>query len=694
MTEPSKERADDAEILLSVEHLSKKFCRSLKRSLFYGMRDIASEVSGMRQETHALRAREFWALDDVSFQLRRGASLGLIGENGAGKTTLLRAISGLVKPDAGRVRVKGRVAPLIALGAGFNPVLSGRENVFVNMSILGLSNAEIKAHYEGVVDFAGIGDAIDAPLKTYSSGMAARLGFACAIHTNPDLLLVDEVLAVGDIHFRSKCYRQLAKMRTAGTSLVLVSHSSTAILSICESSIYLANGRLAAAGATEEVMKRYEEDLTVGSHETPPGEMVLPERSRASGLQIRELRFTDAAGAPLRKLRSGEPAQLEVGCHAYEPLEEVSLSIIVDELAGENSRVLFVNSAKDGMRMRLQPGDVTLCLRMPYCGFKPGLYTMKIHVLDGAYYNALDAVESFVFKVTSDGSMSQCAFHQPRDWQLKYHGEGRRRSGADDAMKTNVRSRAKAFLKNRLAAATASTPPAAAQDTAPKGLLYEVDEFFQRVYGRALEVTGTLPDSLKRRERHYNLMQFFQQTLSLSDGLMVECGCWNGLSSLVMCEYLRARRPEFKGEGFHIFDSFEGLSEPTAADTIPAKTIAELKQKFGTVAGAFRARLEDVRAALSEFPKIDFHRGWLPTSLEGQTEARYRFVHIDVDLYEPTLGAVAYFYPRLVEGGLIICDDYGSLAYPGARRAIDEYSAAHHLWPLTISTAQAVLWKR
>ena len=415
--------AATTDVLLSVEHVSKKFCRHLKRALFYAVRDIAGELSGTRRETRALRPKEFWALNDVSFQLKRGASVGLIGANGAGKTTLLRIISGLVKPDAGRIRVKGRVAPLIALGAGFNPVLSGRENVFVNMSILGLSAAQIKAQFDSVVDFAGIGDAIGAPLKTYSSGMGARLGFACAIHTKPDLLLVDEVLAVGDIHFRSRCYRRLAEMRNAGTSLVLVSHSLAAILSSCESALYLAGGKLLAAGATEEVVRRYEDDLAVGNRQMPSGELVLPERDRTTALQIRELKFTDAMGGTLRSLSSGAPARLEVRCHAFEPLDHVSLSIIVDELAGENRRVLFISSDRDGKLMRLERGAATLALQMPYCGFRPGLYTMKIHVLNGAHYNAVDAVESFVFRVESDGRMNQCAFHQPREWECTQHGQ-------------------------------------------------------------------------------------------------------------------------------------------------------------------------------------------------------------------------------------------------------------------------------
>lgn len=413
-------RTESSEVLLSVEHLSKKFCRNLKRSLLYGVRDIATELLAMRRDGAALRKEEFWALKDVSFRLRRGASLGLIGQNGAGKSTLLRIISGLVKPDAGSVRVRGQVAPLIALGAGFNPVLSGRENVHVNLSILGLSKNQIKAKYESVVDFAGIEDAIDAPLKTYSSGMSARLGFACAIHTEPDILLVDEVLAVGDIKFRAKCYRRLAELRKAGTSLILVSHSPTAILSICDSSIYLAKGRLMMTGATESVMRRYEEDLTFDRAEMPSAEMSLPAKPQTSGLQIEHLNFTDAEGNPLRALKSGTPARLNVRCRAFEYLHDISFNIIVDELSGENSRALFVNSAKDGMVMNVLPGEFTLQFQMPYCGFKPGLYTMKLHVITGDFYNALDAVEAFVFKVESDDGMSQCAFYQPRDWELQH----------------------------------------------------------------------------------------------------------------------------------------------------------------------------------------------------------------------------------------------------------------------------------
>lgn len=208
--------------LVQCSHLSKKFCRSVKRSFAYGIKDIFGELLLQDQSQDSLRPGEFWALRDVSFHLKAGTSLGLVGANGSGKTTLLRVLSGLIKPSSGEVQIRGKVAPLLALGAGFNPILSGRENIYVNLSLLGVPRSEIDRDLDSILDFAEIGGAVDAPLKTYSSGMTARLGFACAIHTHPDLILVDEVLAVGDMRFRTKCYRKLAELKAQGTCFVLV----------------------------------------------------------------------------------------------------------------------------------------------------------------------------------------------------------------------------------------------------------------------------------------------------------------------------------------------------------------------------------------------------------------------------------------------------------------------------------------
>lgn len=422
---------DDApatgEVLLNVEGLSKKFCRSLKRSLFYGVQDIAVELVGGRRARRTLRPGEFWALDDVSCTLRQGEALGLVGSNGAGKSTLLRLISGLIKPDAGTVTVRGRVAPLIALGAGFNPVLTGLENVYANMSILGLSTREIRGRLEEVLAFAEIEpDALGAPVRTYSSGMAARLGFACAVHTDPDILLIDEVLAVGDVKFRVKCYRQLARLRAAGTAFILVSHNPHAILSMCSSALYLQKGRLIAAGAADEVMRRYEEDLFgAGVEGGATNVLRLPEKADAqsNGLDITALRFRDARGAETAEIASGEPVSFCVEFRARAAVEDLNLALLVREQGGEGEWIMRLSTVDDGAARSVAAGVHEWRVELPYCALRPGRYVMKLNVSQGPIY-LLDAVESFNFTVGGKG-MTNCAFYQPRAWKVV------RREGAD-----------------------------------------------------------------------------------------------------------------------------------------------------------------------------------------------------------------------------------------------------------------------
>src|SRR5688572_17263205 len=221
-----------ADVLLRVEGVSKKFCRDLKRSLWYGLNDTAADLVG-RSSSNGLRPDEFWALDGVSVELARGECLGLIGRNGAGKTTLLKMLNGLIKPDKGRIEMRGRVGALIALGAGFNPILTGRENIYVNGSVLGLSKREIDAKLEEIIDFAEIREFIDMPVQSYSSGMQVRLGFAVATALNPDVLLLDEVLAVGDASFRNKCYNRIGSLRQRAAT-IFVSHTMDQVCQVCD----------------------------------------------------------------------------------------------------------------------------------------------------------------------------------------------------------------------------------------------------------------------------------------------------------------------------------------------------------------------------------------------------------------------------------------------------------------------------
>jgi lipopolysaccharide transport system ATP-binding protein len=246
----------DLEVLVKVEGVRKKFCRSLKKSLWYGLKDMATEVGGRKGSHDSLRDGEFWAVDDVSFELRRGECLGLIGRNGAGKTTLLKMLNGLIKPDHGRIEMRGRVGALIALGAGFNPILTGRENILVNGSILGLTKREIEAKMDGIIEFAEIGDFIDSPVQSYSSGMQVRLGFAVATALEPDVLILDEVLAVGDRRFRSKCMARISGLLRK-CAVLFVSHSAADVQQICDTALWMDRGRPMYLGTADAGLREY-----------------------------------------------------------------------------------------------------------------------------------------------------------------------------------------------------------------------------------------------------------------------------------------------------------------------------------------------------------------------------------------------------------------------------------------------------
>jgi lipopolysaccharide transport system ATP-binding protein len=246
-----------SEPLIRVENVSKKFCRTLKRSLWYGVKDMGLELAGAKQDRASLRQDEFWSLKDISFEVKRGESIGLIGRNGAGKTTLLRLLNGLIKPDQGTIEVRGRMQALIALGAGFNPILSGRENIYVSAALLGIPKSVIDRRFDEIVDFSGIEEFIDSPLQSYSSGMAVRLGFSVAAHMEPDILLLDEVLAVGDIPFRVKCHKKLGEMKEKGIPWILVSHDMGTIRNKTDKAIFLEKGVIKHIGAPDEAISHY-----------------------------------------------------------------------------------------------------------------------------------------------------------------------------------------------------------------------------------------------------------------------------------------------------------------------------------------------------------------------------------------------------------------------------------------------------
>lgn len=230
------------EVLIKAEHVSKKFCKDLNLGLLYGLQDLGSSVFGNSKTERQLRKKEFWAVDDISFEVKRGECLGLLGHNGAGKSTLLKVLTGLISPDRGKITMKGRVNALIELTAGFNPILTGRENIFNNGAVLGLSDKEIRAKFDEIVAFSELEEFIDTPVQYYSSGMKVRLGFSVAAFTEPDVLILDEVLAVGDVGFRIKSFNKTLEIMQ-NAAVIFVSHSMTDVARTCNQVLFMRHGK-------------------------------------------------------------------------------------------------------------------------------------------------------------------------------------------------------------------------------------------------------------------------------------------------------------------------------------------------------------------------------------------------------------------------------------------------------------------
>lgn len=239
-------------IAIKFSNVSKKFQKGHKLLLKEALLDI---FRPQKQEN-------FWAVNNSSFEIKKGESVGIIGANGSGKSTLLKLIAGVLAPTKGKILVNGRISPLIELGAGFHPELSGRENVYLNGTILGLTKKEVDARFNEIVNFSEIGDFIDTPVKHYSSGMYLRLGFSIAIHVDSDILLLDEILAVGDISFQEKCLRKIKEFHEKGITIILISHSLDLVKAFCQKTILIKEGKIMKSGSTDRIVKEYSKIMT------------------------------------------------------------------------------------------------------------------------------------------------------------------------------------------------------------------------------------------------------------------------------------------------------------------------------------------------------------------------------------------------------------------------------------------------
>jgi ABC-2 type transport system ATP-binding protein len=346
---------------IEVEQLSKRF------RVF---REKPTSIKQRLLTSHA-RAEDLWALREITLDVREGSTFGLIGHNGSGKTTLLKCIAGILRPTSGTVRQRGRLAALLELGAGFHPELTGRENVYLNASFLGLSRRDTDAAYDEIVTFAELEDFMENQVKFYSSGMLVRLGFAVAVHVDPDVRLVDEVLAVGDEAFQAKCIDRVRTFQREGRTIVLVTHALDTVREICDRAAMLDHGSLHALGHPDDVVRemRY---VLLGV--TDPG--FVPEQGTREA-EIAEVHLVRADGRSEGPVLRDDPLTIQVDLRANEPVEDLDVDFEILD-GGTNHPVLQARTSRSGIDLGRVDGKKRVRFRIASFPYQPGKYWVTV----------------------------------------------------------------------------------------------------------------------------------------------------------------------------------------------------------------------------------------------------------------------------------------------------------------------------
>ncbi|HXD33562.1 MAG TPA: ABC transporter ATP-binding protein [Pyrinomonadaceae bacterium] len=398
---------------LAFEHVSKKY------RIFRESDDSNGGPAALRKVTRRLRGwQDFWALKDVSFAVERGEALGIIGQNGAGKSTILKLLYNITTPSKGEIRINGRLSALIEVASGFHPELTGRENVYLNGSLLGMKRREINAKLDSIVDFAGVSAFIDTPVKRYSSGMYLRLGFAIAAHLDPDILLLDEVLAVGDADFQAKCIARINQLKQIGTTIVFVSHNLGAVESLCDRVFLLRQGEIYKSGSARQVISDYETMLT----EMPTSEVShLTSVSEAREAEIVSGALLNADGRKTTMFSAGDPVTIAVDYVAHEPLQDVAIEVYFYSVFG-NLHSHFSTSS-NGQRLDLEAGPGVIEFTCPEIGLEVAAFNVEasIKYRSADFRDHIDHKHVAIINI-GKGKPIHGLFHSPHTWQQKATG--------------------------------------------------------------------------------------------------------------------------------------------------------------------------------------------------------------------------------------------------------------------------------
>ena len=360
--------------IIEVDNVSKKYAKTLRSSLWYGIKDIGSELLIRRSgpTNVSLRSDEFWSLQNVSFELMKGQSIAIIGDNGAGKSTLLKLIYGLIRPDSGRIVLRGKVGAIIELGAGLDPVLTGRENIYLKAALFGYSKNEVNSMLDQIIDFAGVGDFIDTPVQFYSSGMSSRLAFAVTTHLKPDILLVDEVLAVGDMDFQRKCINHMLNYISSGGSIILVSHNPNHIQAVCQRGILLENGVNSFEGTSIETLDRYFKNQLskISFNKTTTNDNNLRERK---SMIIEEVILEPIQG---ETIQSNQDCRLKVKYVTTKSFENISWGLSI----WTHDNIVNISGNYDLTPRTIKAEEGELSCLIPKLPLAPGTYLLKIAI--------------------------------------------------------------------------------------------------------------------------------------------------------------------------------------------------------------------------------------------------------------------------------------------------------------------------
>ncbi len=393
---------------ISVNSLSKNFRLYHERNRYIK----AALLRGRRA-----KYEEFWALSDVSFEVAHGATLGIIGSNGSGKTTMLKCLTGIYTPDKGRIRIDGKVAALLELGAGFHPELTGSENIYLNGAILGMTKRDVQSRFSSIVEFAGLERFIDTPVKNFSSGMVVRLGFAIASHVEPKILLIDEILSVGDQDFQRKSSEKIEEFRREGRTIVVVSHSLGLVQQLCKEVIWLEKGQIKQVGVAADVISSY----TGGSYaQHTDKDDESRERWGTGDARINSIELIASDGLQTQLIESNAAVKVRCQITAHTRIDSPILRIKITKLNGD---VIWATSTQRGANtLRVLEGPATAILDIPKLGLLEGTYYLSASLSDPTGTTEFDHCQNWIrFNVHKTNLFDEGVVSVDSTWSLERH---------------------------------------------------------------------------------------------------------------------------------------------------------------------------------------------------------------------------------------------------------------------------------